>query len=144
LLDLGGTRTATTSLFDIPIPDTPEPEVSPTERAFHIIEMTAQLGRVTTSDIVTALGIPKTTAHRLVSNLEDFGFLEHGMERGRYQVGPRLLELATNIFLTMGFIEPKIGTCHRDCCADWRFCFHKRGLNERTSRSSIEGGGSSP
>jgi IclR family acetate operon transcriptional repressor len=46
---------------------------------------------------VTALGIPKTTAHRLVSNLEEFGFLEHGMERGRYQVGPRLLELATNI-----------------------------------------------
>ncbi|WP_164707981.1 IclR family transcriptional regulator [Paraburkholderia phosphatilytica] len=71
---------------------------SPTERAFHIIEMTAQLGRVSTADVVTALGIPKTTAHRLVSNLEEFGFLEHGMERGRYQVGPRLLELATHIF----------------------------------------------
>jgi IclR family acetate operon transcriptional repressor len=82
---------------EIPIPETPEPEVSPTERAFHVIEMTAQLGRVSTADIVTALGIPKTTAHRLVSNLEEFGFLEHGMERGRYQVGPRLLELATNI-----------------------------------------------
>jgi len=82
---------------EIPLPETPEPEVSPTERAFHVIEMIAQLGRVSTSDIVTALGIPKTTAHRLVSNLEEFGFLEHGMERGRYQVGPRLLELATNI-----------------------------------------------
>jgi IclR family transcriptional regulator, acetate operon repressor len=72
-------------------------EVSPTERAFHIIEMAAQAGRVTTADIITALGIPKTTAHRLVSNLEEFGFLEHGLDRGRYQVGPRLLELATNI-----------------------------------------------
>lgn len=82
---------------EMPLPETPEPEVSPTERAFHVIEMTAQLGRVSTADIVTALGIPKTTAHRLVSNLEEFGFLEHGMERGRYQVGPRLLELATNI-----------------------------------------------
>jgi IclR family transcriptional regulator, acetate operon repressor len=82
---------------DIPVPETPEPEVSPTERAFHVIEMTAQLGRVSTADIIAALGIPKTTAHRLVSNLEEFGFLEHGMERGRYQVGPRLLELATNI-----------------------------------------------
>lgn len=82
---------------EIPLPEAPEPEVSPTERAFHVIEMTAQLGRVSTADIVTALGIPKTTAHRLVSNLEEFGFLEHGMERGRYQVGPRLLELATNI-----------------------------------------------
>ncbi|QTD93317.1 IclR family transcriptional regulator [Burkholderia anthina] len=77
--------------------EAPEPEVSPTERAFHIIEMTAQLGRVSTADVITALGIPKTTAHRLISNLEEFGFLEHGMERGRYQVGPRLLELATNI-----------------------------------------------
>jgi IclR family transcriptional regulator, acetate operon repressor len=82
---------------DIPTPEAPEPEVSPTERAFHIIEMTAQLGRVSTADVVTALGIPKTTAHRLVGNLEDFGFLEHGIERGRYQIGPRLLELATNI-----------------------------------------------
>jgi IclR family acetate operon transcriptional repressor len=82
---------------ETPLPEIPEPEVSPTERAFHVIEMTAQLGRVSTADIVTALGIPKTTAHRLVSNLEEFGFLEHGMERGRYQVGPRLLELATNI-----------------------------------------------
>jgi IclR family transcriptional regulator, acetate operon repressor len=82
---------------DIPVPDIPDPEVSPTERAFHIIEMTAQLGRVSTADLVAALGIPKTTAHRLVSNLEEFGFLEHGLERGRYQVGPRLLELATNI-----------------------------------------------
>jgi IclR family acetate operon transcriptional repressor len=82
---------------ETPLQAPPEPEVSPTERALHVIEMTAQLGRVSTADIVTALGIPKTTAHRLVSNLEEFGFLEHGMERGRYQVGPRLLELATNI-----------------------------------------------
>ncbi|KAJ3472484.1 hypothetical protein NLI96_g13334 [Meripilus lineatus] len=88
---------ATMRKVESPIPETPEPEVSPTERAFHIIEMTAQLGRISTADIVAALGIPKTTAHRLVSNLEEFGFLEHGIERGRYQVGPRLLELATNI-----------------------------------------------
>lgn len=82
---------------DTLIPATPESEVSPTERAFHIIEMAAQLGRVSTADVMTALGIPKTTAHRLVGNLEEFGFLEHGIERGRYQIGPRLLELATNI-----------------------------------------------
>ena len=82
---------------DDPITEMPEPEVSPTERAFHIIEMTAQLGRVSTVDVVAALGIPKTTAHRMVGNLEEFGFLEHGIERGRYQIGPRLLELATNI-----------------------------------------------
>ncbi|TDY15718.1 IclR family transcriptional regulator [Paraburkholderia sp. BL6665CI2N2] len=85
---------------EIPVPKMAEPEVSPTERAFHIIEMTAQLGRVSTVDIITALGIPKTTAHRLVSNLEELGFLEHGIERGRYQVGPRLLELATNVLTT--------------------------------------------
>lgn len=82
---------------DSTVPIAPEPEVSPTERAFQVIEMVAQAGRVTTAGIVSALAIPKTTAHRLVSNLEEFGFLEHGMERGRYQVGARLLELATNI-----------------------------------------------
>lgn len=34
-----------------------------------MIEMTAQLGRVSTADIVTTLGTPKTNAHRLFSNL---------------------------------------------------------------------------
>ncbi|WP_144630489.1 IclR family transcriptional regulator [Bordetella genomosp. 13] len=82
---------------DSTVPSAPEPEVSPTERAFQVIEMVAQTGRVTTANIVSELAMPKTTAHRLVSNLEESGFLEHGMERGRYQVGARLLDLATNI-----------------------------------------------
>jgi DNA-binding IclR family transcriptional regulator len=74
-----------------------ENEVSPTERAFHVIELVARSRTVSTVDLMSALGIPKTTAHRLIGNLEELGFLQHGIERGRYQVGPRLLELATSI-----------------------------------------------
>ncbi|RDU97208.1 IclR family transcriptional regulator [Trinickia dinghuensis] len=83
-----------------PAPDneiSSDSEVSPTERAFHVIELVARSLSVSTVDLMSALGIPKTTAHRLIGNLEELGFLQHGIERGRYQVGPRLLELATHI-----------------------------------------------
>ena len=74
-----------------------ESEVSPTERAFQVIEFVARSRSLSTQDLISNLGIPKTTAHRLIGNLEEFGYLQHGIERGRYQVGPRLLELATQI-----------------------------------------------
>ncbi len=72
-------------------------DVSPTERAFGVLEMLGRSGTVGVSDLVTALGIPKTTAHRLVGNLEEYGYLQKAFDRGQYTVAPRLLELASSI-----------------------------------------------
>ncbi|WP_429452003.1 helix-turn-helix domain-containing protein [Paraburkholderia sp. WC7.3g] len=57
-------------------------------------------GSTRTGVDITALGISKTTAHRLVSNLEELGFLKYGIEHRHYQVGPRLKEHATNVLTT--------------------------------------------
>lgn len=72
-------------------------DVSPTERAFSVLEMAARSGSVSVSNLVIAMGIPKTTAHRLVGNLEEYGFLQKSFDRGQYVVAPRLLELASSI-----------------------------------------------
>lgn len=72
-------------------------DVSPTERAFIVLEMLAMNGSVSASDLVTALKVPKTTAHRLIGNLEEIGFVHRSMERSRYQAAPRLLDMAAGV-----------------------------------------------
>lgn len=79
-----------------PVPPSTD-DISPTERAFSVLEMLGRSGTVVVADLVTALGIPKTTAHRLVGNLEDYGYLQKSSDRGQYTVAPRLLELASSI-----------------------------------------------
>lgn len=76
---------------DVPV------DVSPTERAFSVLEMLGRSASVGVSDIVTALGIPKTTAHRMIGNLEEYGYIQRAFDRGRYVVAPKLLELAASI-----------------------------------------------
>lgn len=46
------------------------------------------------TDIVSATGLTRSTAHRLILGLEDHGFLVHVMGVG-YALGPRLLALAS-------------------------------------------------
>ena len=78
------------SAIDAPIVD------SPTQRAFEILELIARNGLVSVGDIIAATDIPRTTAHRLVNHLEAFGFIHRALARGRYQVGPRLVQLASD------------------------------------------------
>lgn len=72
-------------------------EVSPTERALSVLELLARTGSVSAMDLMATLPIPKTTAHRIIGNLEEFGYLRKGVERGRYLAAPRLLGMATGI-----------------------------------------------
>lgn len=71
--------------------------LTPTGRALEIIEMAASRGTVTVSDVVMSLGIPKPTAHRIVGALEEMGFLNRAIGRGKYIVAPRLVMLASNV-----------------------------------------------
>lgn len=45
------------------------------------------------SDLAVDLGIHKTTAFRLLATLEARGFVEQRYERGKYRLGPALVEL---------------------------------------------------
>ncbi|PWC11089.1 hypothetical protein B4923_14420 [Brenneria roseae subsp. americana] len=75
-------------------------ESSPTERALETLELLSRRHNFAVSDVMIELGLPKTSAHRLVNNLEAFGYLEESLESGKYQAGPRLLELALGALST--------------------------------------------
>ncbi|MET5489583.1 IclR family transcriptional regulator [Klebsiella variicola] len=81
-------------------------ETSPTERALETLEILAHRHNFAVSEVMTELDLPKTSAHRLVNNLETFGYLESGIESGKYQAGPRLLELALGVLASSIYQSP--------------------------------------
>jgi IclR family transcriptional regulator, acetate operon repressor len=60
---------------------------------------------VALSELVTASGIPKSTASRLVSALERRGLIEQDGERGRLRPGPAILRVAERSMLERNVIE---------------------------------------
>lgn len=81
-------------------------ELSPTERALETLEILARKNHFAVSEVMTELDLPKTSAHRLVNNLETFGYLESGLESGKYQAGPKLLELALGVLASSVYQSP--------------------------------------
>lgn len=71
-------------------------DISPTERAFLALEFLASRGGINISDLTQHLDMPKTSAHRLLTNLESFGYIRKSEGRG-FKIAPRLLELSAMI-----------------------------------------------
>ena len=70
---------------------------SPTERVFRILEVVASRGTTSISEIISTSGIPRPTVSRTVAGLENDGYLRRTTGRGRYSVGTRLVEVASNV-----------------------------------------------
>jgi len=60
---------------------------------------------VALADLVSASGIPKSTASRLVSALERQGLVEQDGERGRLRPGPAILRVAERSMLERSVVE---------------------------------------
>jgi len=72
-----------------------ESSVSSVVRALGILQAFAQINKtLTLGEVSTKLGMPKSSAHRLVSTLEREGYLARHTETGRYQLGLAVLRLA--------------------------------------------------
>jgi len=56
---------------------------------------------LTLNDIAVRCGIPKTTAHRLVTSLREVKLLEQDHERDRYRMGIRLFELGSIVLANL-------------------------------------------
>ena len=64
-------------------------------RGFAILEYIVESNRpVSGADLISDLGLPKATAHRLARQLEKEGFLRREPLRSRYIAGPRLHDFA--------------------------------------------------
>ena len=79
---------------------TPDPERRPAaliqsvDRAISLLELLAQHGRASITEIAGELGVHKSTASRLVSVLENRGLVEQLGDRGKYALGPGIARLA--------------------------------------------------
>jgi DNA-binding IclR family transcriptional regulator len=57
------------------------------------------------ADIAWRVGIPKTTAYRIVTYLFSVGFLERNVDTGRYMIGGGLFSIATLYLNTTDFLK---------------------------------------
>jgi IclR family transcriptional regulator, acetate operon repressor len=79
---------------------TPEPERRPAaliqsvDRAISVLELLAEHGRASITEIAGELGVHKSTASRLVSVLENRGLVEQLGGRGKYALGFGIARLA--------------------------------------------------
>lgn len=86
--------------------DIPHADRSPTQRAFEILEIVAQRGSVSIAEIIETTGIPRTTAHRIINNLEEYGYILKMHTQGRYVVAPRLIRLAGHTLCAASTLAP--------------------------------------
>ncbi|WP_181447599.1 MULTISPECIES: IclR family transcriptional regulator [unclassified Rhodococcus (in: high G+C Gram-positive bacteria)] len=78
---------------------------SVTEKSLAILDVFAgERTELTMSDIARATGLPSSTTHRLIQELERWGGLERGTD-GRYSIGLRLWEVAARSRRTYGMRE---------------------------------------
>lgn len=98
-------RKPTKKVLAAPAPKRDE-DVSPTRRAFEILELVARTGSTSVADVGAAMGLPRTTAHRMITNLEEFGYIHRAIQRGRYMVAPRLVRLATDALKAASALSP--------------------------------------
>jgi len=63
--------------------------------AFGLLTLLHELGSARVSELQRVSGLPRTTVHRLLRQLEDVGAVERSA--GRWRLGPRLVELGARV-----------------------------------------------
>ena len=71
------------------------------ERIAGALDIVAQRGWVSASELATAMGVDRSTGWRLARSLEGVGWLHHDAVTGRYRLGLPLFELGTRALDTI-------------------------------------------
>lgn len=72
------------------------------EKAIAILDCFSPIDRnLSVARIAKQVGIPRGTAHRIISTLRDHGLLERDRERDHYRLGMKLFEYGTTVLGTM-------------------------------------------
>ena len=67
-------------------------------RGLEIVEVVARSqGPVSVAELMAELGLPRPTAHRLISLLLDEGYLMRQIGSRKLVVGPRILRIGVNV-----------------------------------------------
>lgn len=83
------------------------------ERAIDVLEIVASEGRIGVSDIALRLGVHKSTVSRLITSLQQRGFVEEAGVRGKYQLGFAVVRLAEATVAQSGLVEIAQPECDR-------------------------------
>jgi DNA-binding IclR family transcriptional regulator len=82
---------------DSPAHDERDAATGPLNRYMSLLELVAAFpGTLILTDVSTLSGLPKTTAHRLLTGLARAGLVEGGGRNGAYRLGDRLVRLMHN------------------------------------------------
>lgn len=71
------------------------------ERVAAALDIVAQRGWISASELATAMGVDRSTGWRLARSLEGVGWLHHDAPTGRYRLGLPLFELGTRALDTI-------------------------------------------
>jgi len=71
-----------------------ETTVQSVDRAVSVLQVLARRGTAGVTEVAADVGVHKSTAFRLLATLEARGLVDQDAERGRYRLGPTVLQLA--------------------------------------------------
>lgn len=83
------------------------------ERAIDVLEIVASERRIGVSEIALRLGVHKSTVSRLITSLQQRGFVEEAGVRGKYQLGFAVVRLAEATVAQSGLVEIAQPECDR-------------------------------
>lgn len=69
----------------------------PADRLFSVLDLVAEMGMVSSADLVKILNLPRPTAHRMLGQLEEMGLLQKMPYPSKYGASPRLTQLASGL-----------------------------------------------
>ena len=75
----------------------PRAQTRSLQRGLAALEYVAQAGEVSVSEVAAALGLPRPSAHILLSTLTAAGYLRQAKRRGRYRADLRVLRVARDV-----------------------------------------------
>ncbi|WP_374625641.1 IclR family transcriptional regulator [Pandoraea sp.] len=79
-------------------------------RAFRVLETLAVAGGpLSMTDLVNALGLPKQTVHRILTQLKDAWLITRSANDRRYECSPRVRALAINVLMQTGVAAARHG-----------------------------------
>jgi IclR family KDG regulon transcriptional repressor len=88
----------------------PTYQVKVLDRALDILDaFTIRRSDLSIREIVQATGLNRTTAIRLVANLERRGMLQRSPTTSRYRLGHRLFEMGSMVYSSLSFIQAAAG-----------------------------------
>lgn len=70
---------------------------TPVARLFAVIELASKVGMISAADVVYMLDLPRPTAHRMITTLEELGFLQKMPVKGKYAIAPKLVALSSAV-----------------------------------------------